>query len=90
VSTVGRDEAVSREYILNQEREDQRLEQMNFVEVMGHHCPGMRCFPAVLDNRGPSAVGLWRVTSNARQSALSGTGSIRFLGGVEGRRPAVG
>jgi putative transposase len=29
VSTVGRDEAVIREYIQNQEREDQRLEQMN-------------------------------------------------------------
>ena len=29
VSTVGRDEAVIREYIKNQEREDQRLEQMN-------------------------------------------------------------
>src|SRR6266581_1105215 len=29
VSTVGRDEAVIREYIRNQEREDSRLEQMN-------------------------------------------------------------
>jgi len=29
VSTVGRDEAVIREYIKNQEKEDQRLEQMN-------------------------------------------------------------
>jgi putative transposase len=29
VSTVGRDEAVIREYIRNQEREDQRLEQLN-------------------------------------------------------------
>jgi putative transposase len=29
VSTVGRDEAVIREYIKNQEREDSRLEQMN-------------------------------------------------------------
>jgi putative transposase len=29
VSTVGRDEAVIREYIKNQEREDQRLEQLN-------------------------------------------------------------
>jgi putative transposase len=29
VSTVGREEAVIREYIKNQEREDQRLEQMN-------------------------------------------------------------
>src|SRR5207302_5727432 len=29
VSTVGRDEAVIREYIRHQEREDQRLEQMN-------------------------------------------------------------
>ena len=28
VSTVGRDEAVVREYIRNQEQEDQRLEQM--------------------------------------------------------------
>ena len=28
VSTVGRDEAVVREYIRNQEKEDQRLEQM--------------------------------------------------------------
>jgi len=31
VSTVGRDEAVIREYIRNQEREDQRLEQMNLL-----------------------------------------------------------
>ena len=30
VSTVGRDEAVIREYIRNQEKEDQRLEQLNF------------------------------------------------------------
>ncbi len=29
VSTVGRDETVIREYIRNQEQEDQRLEQMN-------------------------------------------------------------
>ena len=29
VSTVGRDEAVIREYIRNQEKEDQRLEQLN-------------------------------------------------------------
>jgi len=29
VSTVGRDEAVIRDYIRNQEHEDQRLEQMN-------------------------------------------------------------
>jgi REP element-mobilizing transposase RayT len=29
VSTVGRDEAVIREYIRNQEQEDKRLEQMN-------------------------------------------------------------
>jgi putative transposase len=29
VSTVGRDEATIREYIRNQEKEDQRLEQMN-------------------------------------------------------------
>jgi putative transposase len=29
VSTVGRDEAVIRDYIRNQEKEDQRLEQMN-------------------------------------------------------------
>ena len=29
VSTVGRDEAVIREYIRNQEKEDQRLEQVN-------------------------------------------------------------
>lgn len=29
VSTVGRDEAVIREYIRNQEREDERLDQMN-------------------------------------------------------------
>jgi len=29
VSTVGRDEAVIRDYIKNQEQEDQRLEQMN-------------------------------------------------------------
>jgi putative transposase len=32
VSTVGRDEAVIREYIRNQEREDERLEQMKLVE----------------------------------------------------------
>ena len=31
VPTVGRDEAVIREYIRNQEREDQRLEQMNLL-----------------------------------------------------------
>ena len=30
VSTVGRDEAVIREYIRNPEKEDQRLEQLNF------------------------------------------------------------
>lgn len=29
VSTVGRDEAAIREYIRNQEKEDQRLEQFN-------------------------------------------------------------
>ena len=29
VSTVGRDETVIREYIRNQEKEDQRLEQIN-------------------------------------------------------------
>jgi putative transposase len=29
VSTVGRDEAVIREYIKNQEQEDSRLDQMN-------------------------------------------------------------
>ena len=29
VSTVGREEAVIREYIRNQEQEDQRLDQMN-------------------------------------------------------------
>jgi putative transposase len=29
ISTVGRDEAVIREYIKNQEREDRRLEQLN-------------------------------------------------------------
>jgi REP-associated tyrosine transposase len=29
VSTVGRDEAVIREYIRNQEQEDQRLDQLN-------------------------------------------------------------
>ena len=29
VSTVGRDEAVIRDYIRNQEKEDQRLEQLN-------------------------------------------------------------
>jgi putative transposase len=32
VSTVGRDEAVIREYIRNQEREDERLEQMKLVD----------------------------------------------------------
>ena len=31
VSTVGRDEAVSRAYIQHQEREDKRLEQMNLL-----------------------------------------------------------
>lgn len=31
VSTVGRDEALIREYIRNQEREDQGLEQMNLL-----------------------------------------------------------
>ena len=30
VNTVGRDEEAIRAYIRNQEREDQRLEQMNF------------------------------------------------------------
>jgi len=29
VSTVGRDEAVIRKYIRNQEQEDQRLDQLN-------------------------------------------------------------
>ena len=29
VSTVGRDEAMIRDYIRNQEKEDQRLEQLN-------------------------------------------------------------
>jgi len=29
VSTVGRDEATIREYIRNQEKEDQRLDQLN-------------------------------------------------------------
>lgn len=29
VSTVGRDEATIREYIRNQEQEDQRIDQMN-------------------------------------------------------------
>jgi len=33
VSTVGRDETVIREYIKNQEKEDQQLDQMN------HACP---------------------------------------------------
>jgi putative transposase len=32
VSTVGRDEAVIREYIRHQEREDERLEQMKLVD----------------------------------------------------------
>jgi putative transposase len=31
VSTVGRDETVIREYIRNQEREDERLDQMNLL-----------------------------------------------------------
>lgn len=31
VSTVGRDEAVIREYIRNQEKEDQRLDQMSLL-----------------------------------------------------------
>ena len=36
VSTVGRDEAVIREYIRNQEQEDSRLEQMNLWPLIGH------------------------------------------------------
>ena len=36
VSTVGRDEAVIREYIRSQEQEDSRLDQMNFVALIGH------------------------------------------------------
>lgn len=32
VSTVGRDERVIREYIRNQDREDQRLDQMNMCK----------------------------------------------------------
>jgi putative transposase len=32
VSTVGQDEEVIRQYIRNQEREDERLEQMKLVE----------------------------------------------------------
>jgi putative transposase len=31
VSTIGRDEAVIREYIRNQEKEDQRLDQLNLL-----------------------------------------------------------
>ena len=36
VSTVGRDEAVIREYIRKQEQEDSGLEQMKFVALIGH------------------------------------------------------
>jgi putative transposase len=32
VSTVGRDEAMVRQYIQNQEKEDRRLDQMNLFE----------------------------------------------------------
>jgi putative transposase len=32
VSTVGKDEAVIREYIKSQEKEDQRIDQLNLIE----------------------------------------------------------
>jgi putative transposase len=32
VSTVGKDEAVIREYIKTQEKEDQRIDQLNLIE----------------------------------------------------------
>jgi len=32
VSTVGKDEAVIREYIKRQEKEDQRIDQLNLIE----------------------------------------------------------
>ena len=34
VSTVGRDEEVVREYIKHQEKEDQRIEQLNFFRAL--------------------------------------------------------
>jgi hypothetical protein len=40
VSTVGRDEAVIREYIRNQEQEDRRLDRLNLVEVTCHRRGG--------------------------------------------------
>jgi putative transposase len=36
VSTVGRDEAVIREYIKKQEQEDRRLDQLNMFEQVSH------------------------------------------------------
>jgi len=36
VSTVGRDEALIREYIKNQEREDQRLDQVESLALTCH------------------------------------------------------
>ncbi len=36
VSTVGRDEAVIREYIKNQEKEDKRLDQTESLAMSGH------------------------------------------------------
>src|SRR5216683_5939634 len=43
VSTVGRDEAVIREYIRNQEQEDSRLEQMNLWRLIGHLQVANKC-----------------------------------------------
>ena len=40
VSTVGRDEAVIREYIRRQEQEDTRLDQMDLWRVNGHRTGG--------------------------------------------------
>jgi putative transposase len=44
VSTVGRDENVIRQYVKNQEQEDQRLDQLNFVALTANskwpHEPG--------------------------------------------------
>ena len=40
VSTVGRDEAVIREYIRNQEKEDKRLDQTESVALSGHRSGG--------------------------------------------------
>ena len=66
VSTVGRDEEVIRNYIRNQEEEDQRLEQMNlwrYGHFSGRLNPGPRQRP-----RQP----LRRLTPSGAASATSG------------------